>query len=252
MKYFKSRLIMDKRYWLMSLLFVIVINIDLLLLVKQRFSFSGQFLTFLAGSSLGHYPQMALLWILPAYLLVGPSRWYLQDVKVSQINLLTTRMRKSQYLQQLLRTSFISVATSALLALLLNYGLALLIFRNGSGNSYRMSDFQDGSDPFLYWQLLHPVFANLLTILLAAMILGLIAMAIMALSFIFKQIGYVFGLSMVAWVIPISTNYSILSVLQPFQDTSLAVQVMVLLAYIIVLLGVIYVGYRNEVHRDEL
>ncbi|WP_430490079.1 hypothetical protein [Lactiplantibacillus pentosus] len=252
MKYFKSRLIMDKRYWLMSLLFVIVINIDLLLLVHQRFSFSGQFLTFLAGSSLGHYPQMALLWILPAYLLVGPSRWYLQDVKVSQINLLTTRMKKSQYLQQLLRTSFISVATSALLALLLNYGLALLIFQNGSGNSYRMSDFQDGSDPFLYWQLLHPVLANLLTILLAAMILGLIAMAIMALSFMFKKVSYVFALSMVAWFIPISTKYSILAVIQPFQETTLTAQLMILLVYIIVLLGIICVGYGTEVHRDEL
>lgn len=72
MKYFKTRLMMDKRYWLMTLFFVIVINIDLLLIVKEREPFSGQFLTFLAGSSLGHYPQMALLWLLPAYLLLGP------------------------------------------------------------------------------------------------------------------------------------------------------------------------------------
>ncbi|WP_432225080.1 hypothetical protein ACRPMQ_01960 [Lactiplantibacillus argentoratensis] len=252
MKYFKTRLMMDKRYWLMTLFFVIVINIDLLLIVKEREPFSGQFLTFLAGSSLGHYPQMALLWLLPAYLLLGPGRWYLQDIKVGQINLLITRMRKPQYLQQLLRTSFISVAASALFALLLNYGLALLLFQNGSGNSYRMSDYQDGSDPFLYWQLLHPVLANLLTILLTAMILGLFAMAIIALSFMFKKISYVFGLSMVAWFIPISTNYSILSVLQPFQETTLTAQLMILLVYVIVLLGVICVGYGTEVHRDEL
>jgi len=252
MKYFRTRLAIDRRYWLMTVLLVIITIVDLLIIGKQRFSFSGQFLTFLAGSSLGHYPQMALLWLLPAYLMIGPSRWYLQDVKAGQVSLLVTRMKKRQYLGRLLRMTFCSTFISILLALLLNYALALVVFRHGSGSGNRMSDFQGGVKPFLHWQLLHPTITNLMTILIAAVLIGLLATAIMAVSFIFKKTSYVFALSMVAWFIPISTNYSIMGVLQPFQETALRTQALILAIYTLILLGITWMGYRSEVKRDEL
>lgn len=108
MKYYLYRLFHNQNFKMVFILLFIFMNIDLLILNYQMSDYHPDFSTFLAGGSLGHFMQMLVLWLLPIYLLLGESSWFIHDEKTRNSFILTTKFGKRKYIKLYLLNVFLS------------------------------------------------------------------------------------------------------------------------------------------------
>lgn len=252
MKYYWFRLKNNRNYKIVFILIFIFMNIDLLILNLQMNDYDPNHSTFLAGASFGHYAQMLILWVLPAYILLGASSWYSIDEKTKNSSILITRFGKKKYITKYLLSVFISSFFLIFINLLINYILALFINKGGTISAFAQSWNDYSSIGDLQFQLGNPILTNLIFIITTSFFIATFSVFISCLSFIFTKISYVFLLSFVLWLILITGNHSILLTFQPFTEYSFLHIGKIYISIVIILLIINLILSIYMVKKDDL
>lgn len=217
MRYYLYRVRHSLNYKIAFMIVFVFMNLDLMILKRQMPGLDPNFSTFLAGSSLGHYMQMLILWLLPAYLMLGVAGWFHIDEKNKTSSILTTRLGKKKYLKDYIISTFLTTFFLFFINFLINYAFAFLL-NQGNVDAPMVADPEYGHD--LYLQLLHPILTNFIIIIMTSLFISVYAVFMGSLSFVFNKASYVFLLSFSLWFVLISGNYSILLAFQPFCEFS--------------------------------
>lgn len=249
MKYYYQRLKNNRQFKIAFILLFIFMNIDLLILNYQMPDYNPHHSTFLCGSSLGNYMQMLVLWLLPAYLLLGTSSWFIQDDKTKNSLILTTKYGKKTYLNQYLKTVFLSTFLLFFINFLINYLCAYII--NYGEIQYSMLGYEY-IEPHLSIQYQHPFLTNIFFSLITSLFFSFYAIFIACISFIFPKLSYVLLLSFSLWLIFISGNHSILLACQPFCEYSYNYLFKIYMISTLIILTPSFLIYKFKVKKDEL
>jgi len=206
--------------------------------------------TFLAGNSFGHYMQMALLWLLPVYLMLSTSSWFCIDCKNQTHKILILKFGKKKYLKFYLLTVFLSNFFVFFINFLINYLLAFIINNSGKFSPYGINFNLDGSD--LALQLNHPIISNLIFIVITCLLIGIFSVFISCISFIFSKISYTFFVAMLIWLLLLTGDFSVMLIFQPFAEYSFSYigKIFAFVSVGIVTLSVFLYNYRIKL--DEI
>lgn len=252
MSYYFNRLKHNRNYKIIFLVIFILMTLDILILNSQMENYDPNFSTFLAGSSLGHYMQMLILWLIPAYVLLGESSWFILDEKTKNSSILISKFGKRKYIIYYLLNVLFSTFILIFANLIINYIIVNIINHGGtiSQFSYQGSDYSGIGN--LQEQLDNPIIANIIFIITTSFFIALYAVFTSCLSFLFTKLSHVFLLSFALWFIIISGDYSILLAFQPFAEYSFQYigKIYIILSIILMLSCLILSIYK--VKKDAL
>jgi hypothetical protein len=228
--------------------------IDLILLNNQwRGKFVPSQSLFLVGNSEGHMMQILFLWFLPIYLLIMVCENYIQDVETGENKILILKLGKKKYFGSNLFISFISSFAVFFLSLLLNFIISFIINKDGTHNpSAYISQQLLEVRPMLAYQLSHPVITNLVFILISSLLVGILALTITSICFIFPSRKYAYFLSFILWFLLIMGSSSILLIFQPFTEYPFKHLLKIILQTIILFSIIICSSYFYKVKTDEI
>ncbi|MCY8935671.1 hypothetical protein [Peribacillus frigoritolerans] len=248
------RLLTNKKSLFIILLIVFYPIIDLILLNYQwKEKFIPNQSVFLVGNSEGHMMQILFLWFLPIYLLIMVCENYIQDLSSGENNILILKLGKKKYFGSYLLFSFISSFSVTFLSLFFNFILSFIINMDGLQNpSAHISQKLLDLKPLLAFQLHHPTMTNLTFILISSFLVGILAVTITSICFIFPSRKYAYFLSFALWYLLIMGNKSILLIFQPFTEYSFSHLLHIFLQTIILFSCIICTSYVYKVKTDEI
>ena len=246
------------KFYFILVLFILIVMYDTYLCYGLTF-FSGPVpnksvwipaaASFLSANSHGHVPQMVLKWILPMYLLVVYGDSYIRDHKYSYTQILITRTGRKEVYKAKFMTAFISGFLVFMIPLILNYIVALILFRDGTYSP--MADFINNG-AILHFSILYPNITYMIYIVVASIIAGLCCMYGLAVSMLIPNIKYVYCIVYVIWYIFLACKYSISFVLQPFIEYDWDYVIPGFLLFAGVTAFLMLLAYIKKVKMDEI
>lgn len=212
-----------------------------------------EYATFLAGRSMGHFPQIILIWFLPVFLLILCCDNYTKDYKTGYRHAVILRKSRSYYYKTTLFGNMILSFIVMFLSLLLNLFLVYLIFKNGK-------DFQGLDSGHIYGNKLlsfsmgNPIATNIIYIVIFSVICSLCAGLNTVISWIFPDIKFLYPISFMIWFVHIlgDLSLSIVSVIQPFTEVKLADFWPIIIRFFITFILIILFGYFYRMRTDEI
>lgn len=262
LRYELFQLLHNKKKMLMIILFVFIICFDAFL--AYRSSFLCEYMqnpyydlnmvylntdtpstaAFLSGSSQGHIPQEIIFWLLPFYFLFINADLHAQEVKFNNFQLLKVRKSYNHIFFSKLSFSFLVGFLIMLISLLLNFIICLFVFKNGLNQNASASD--------LVWFLSdqYPNLAYVCYMFLVSIIVGVFNSAMTGLSFVLEQKIPLYILSFVIWYLQITSEYSLMYVVQPFIEYGSKYLITALIIFFISSLVIILIGYMKGKYND--
>lgn len=225
------RLFQTKRSRLIILLLFLLPIIDLLLNmlgplyqfwvnkeeVARAYISHPTFASFLSASSEGHFGQMLYFWILPVILLLLYDDFHIQEKKLGYRHILYTKISKRKFFTIRLRIAFLLPFALVFSSLLVNFGLASLIFQQGTYFG-GMEEYKDVSSKLFQLSLESPYMTYFLYICTTAVFVGVFSMFCISIVYLFPLYKQTFLLTFLAWVILNIGDYSIMYAFQPFTE----------------------------------
>jgi len=179
------------------------------------------YMTFLTGQN-SVYLQMLSLWLLPIWLLLYTSERYINDKKLGYDNILIGKLGKRKYIFTLIKVTFISGFLLLFIPLLINYIMAFLTSwdvpkTHSIDYLYRYEDAAKYSVEYFGWK--HPIFINMLFIIVSSFIAGLLAVTSLCFSFVVPDKRIVYPVVFLFWFGQIIIrNGSVMDIFQPFTE----------------------------------
>lgn len=254
MKSYYHRLIHNRKTQLMILLITLIVLSDILILINN---FSSAWLiphlaTFLAGSSMGHIPQIILIWFLPVFLLIMGSDNYIQDYKTGYRNIVASKEGRKRYYKTMLFGNMSFTFLVIVLSLLLNMIIAYLVFKEGTydmGNS--LSIYSE--NPLFTLVYSYPLASNIVYIIIFGFFASLCAGMATAISWIFPDVKYTYPLSFAIWFSQIlGLRYSIALIFQPFNEVYLEDFIIIFIKSAILFITIIIFAFIYKVKSNEV
>lgn len=254
MKMYLYRILKDRMKLAAVILLFLIPSMEIVQMAwhfHQGFSMlAPHYATFLSCNTIRHFLHKIMFWYLPVFVLIIANEDSIEDGNLGYRNVLEVRCGKKDYIKTKLAGSFAIVFLTVCLGLLLNMGLAYICFRNGT---YTMED----SDEILIRDIeiitkAHPVAANLVYIVIASFLAGLLASAGTALAISVKDRKLVYGLTFIIWFVPVIIEDSVMYVIQPFIGVNYEHVVPTFSGVVFSYIAIIGAAVWAEVRDDEL
>ena len=158
--------------------------------------------TFLGGFSIGGLRKL-LKWYLPLLLAIVVADDCIEDYRIGYKNILITKRGKNKYFALNMLKSFVISFLIIIIPLLLNLLMVYIVFAGGTYYS-------------------HPMFYNLLCILLLSLTGGVVGSGATALAMAFPNRFILYPLIFILWYIPSIAKQSIMMAFQPFTEYPLS------------------------------
>lgn len=206
---------------------------------------------FLSGTSLGHMPQMLLVWLLPLFLLLLYDDSYIRECRIGYNNIISVRTSKKSVFFSKIITGFIAGFTIIFFSMALNYLLSNLCFMGGT--SFRgLETAVNPSDGILYISLQHPVITYLIYIFAFSFIAGVYSVFCVSLSFVIGSYKMLYGACVVIWFLQILSPFSITYAIQPFIEYGLDKIIPAILILLALVLLSVIVGLYAKVKYERI
>lgn len=207
------------------------------------------FHAFLSGVSDSQISQMLLIWLLPIYHLLVYSDEYLIDRNNNCFNLIRTRCNIKRILIMRFAISFFEGFFLVFISIMINFLLCFFLFYGGE-NFMGLESYSQNSG--INMGINHPYYTYIAKVLMASLISGVLSMFCQSMTYIVKNIKYVYFSCSFFWIIQIISPYSITYCIQPYIEYGLNYRIPAFLLFAMASLIVIFIAYRYKVKNDEL
>ena len=175
--------------------------------------------TFLGGFSIGGLRKL-FMWYLPLPLAIVVADDCIEDYKIGYKNILVTKRGKNKYFVLNILKSFVISFLIIIIPLLLNLLMVHIVF---AGGTYLFMDPESiKAIPSMAEYYSHPMFYNLLCILLLSLAGGVVGSGATALAMAFPNRFILYPLIFILWYIPSIAKQSIMMAFQPFTEYPLS------------------------------
>jgi Protein of unknown function (DUF2705) len=237
--------------------FIIILLIPMLeivqLLIYQKSSdeiFHPAFAFYLSGSSIGHAPQILLLWFLPIYFLLLGADDAIQDYETGYRNILISKIGKKRYFLEKMITSFSISSIAMFITLFVNLILVSIIFAKGTFSKGLMEMEFEGNALFNF-SVKHPFITIIIFSIVACILAGLAGTLGASTSLFFLDRKYAYASAFFIWFLLVLNRQSLMFVFQPFTEYGFDVIVPILLLAIGVLIIIPIIVFIYEVRFNE-
>ncbi len=206
---------------------------------------------FLSGTSVGHMPQMLLIWLLPIFLLLIYSDTYIKEYQLKYHYIISTRIQNVKIFLAKLLAGFIIGFITVFLSLSLNYILSWIAFNGGT--SFRGLDYFIGTEEsLLSISLENPVITYIIYIFNFSVISGLYSIVCVSLSFCFRTYKLLYGVCIIIWFWQILSPYSLTFIIQPFIEYGFERIIPAAAVLILIVIVAVAVGYYSKVKYERI
>lgn len=207
---------------------------------------------FLTSGGYSNAPQILLLWLLPIWYLLLYGDSCIREYRCGYLPLMDTRISRAKYFltknaAAFLLTFFLNVGSLAL-----NYVLCWIAF---PGNDFRGMEYivaYGDAGAWLTYSIQHPVGVYILYILIFAALSGMLSCACVSLAMALRSYPLVYAVSFMLWYPQISTDYSVLSAMQPFIEYRADLTTWGILVYLLLAVAAVLVGYVRRVKYETI
>lgn len=252
--YYIKRIFNNKLKFLLSLLIVIYPIVDcamILIDVNRGASVPLPCTTSFLTSGLYNVCQILLLWYLPLYLLLIVADDCIEDYKTGYKNILISKLGKISYLTKNVFKGFFIGFTIVLISLIINFAMTQIIFAGGSYISYDSNTINEILN--LKTSFEHPVITNIIYIVLASFVSGIVGAGAVGISIALRNRLIVYPTVFIMWYIPTSAfERPIILALQPFTEYSILDALPSLLFVIAINIFAIVFAYIKELKYENL
>lgn len=248
------RILKNKRSWLSFCIVLCIPFFEIVqLLMYQKNSsevFHPAFAFFLTGSSIGHAPQIMLIWFLPIYFLMLLADDPIQDYQTGYRYILISKIGKKKYVLHKMLLSFVLSFVTMLVALAVNFMTVSIIFSGGTFTKGVMELNIEGNALFQF-SVNHPYITILVFSIISCFMAGFAGLLGSSMSLFFLDRKYAYAASFLVWFLMILKRDSIVYLFQPFTEYGLDVLIpTILFAKFVFLLIAIFV-FVYEVKYNE-
>ncbi|MBQ8043211.1 MAG: hypothetical protein IJ272_03550 [Clostridia bacterium] len=206
--------------------------------------------SYLSGSSEGHLTQIILLWLLPLYALNLFSDRYISEYSRGYVNVVLARTSRKKYYFAKIMASFIIPFGVYLISLLVNFGLAQIIFYEGYNfNGMELFAEYGGWFAFMYDS---PNLAYMIYALATAVAAGLCGVICQCVAFLTKKYVITYLITFFIWMAMVMMDDSITYLMQPFTEYGLDYMIRSGAILLGVTLICIVIVAAAKVKKDEL
>lgn len=209
------------------------------------------FASFLSGTSQGHVAQMLLIWILPLYLLLIYSDFYILEKKIGYSNIVFSKVSRNILLKTRFLLSFFLPFIIILSSLLLNFVLSLIVFKGGQ-SFMGLEMYPDHNGILLSLSLKHPNITYTIYLLVFSTLAGCCGLLCSALSLLLPNYKYVYPTSFFIWIIQIMLPNSLTYLMQPFIEYGFEEIIPASILFISIVFIFSLLAWRYKVKFDEL
>ncbi|MCD7826198.1 MAG: hypothetical protein LUH14_09600 [Clostridiaceae bacterium] len=226
MRSFLDRIFCDKIKLTIILILILLPTADVFIILfqsKTEILPYALYATFLSGYSKGHILQSLYLWFVPLYFLLITGDNCIEDYQTGYKSILVSKIGKASMIRKNLCISFMLPFLILVVGLTLNLIAAMIAFRNGAyspmGGEYAVYDALNMPETLLFkLSYTHPLSANLIYILAAAFLSGLISMVGTSFSLILHERKFVYSITFALWLGPLLMKNSSMLLFQPFSE----------------------------------
>lgn len=265
MKIQLQKILHDKGKLLLAILLLLFPAIEALQIMYQVYIYGDSmpyplYATFLSCYTRGHILHKLYFWFLPLYFLILVGDECIEDYDTGYKNIMIVKMGKRKYMKVRLLSSFLLPFFIVMCSLLLNLAAVCIIFRNGT--YIKLSE--EGAKPGIYdvvsmpealqfkLSYTHPLIANLIFMLIAAFLAGLISMAGASFAIAVHDRKIVYAVTFALWFVPVLMKNSSMLVLQPFSEYDFDVLAPIFLWMMGVYLSAVFLSAVWEAKINEI
>ena len=206
--------------------------------------------SYLSGSSIGHIPQMLLIWVLPIYLMIIYSDSYIREVREGYAPTVFSRMDRKRIIKDRFKLSFILPFVASFLSLLVNFLLSHIAFWGGS--SMNGLEMYIETQDFFAWSIQNANIAYIGYVVVYSLIAGGCGVICTGISFLFPNNKIAYALVFFLWIVQIISPYSLTYAMQPFIEYGPEYFIPALLIFVGMVVGVYSIAYIYKVKFDEI
>ncbi len=214
---------------------------------------------FLTGRSIGHLPQMAFVWILPVYCLSIYCDLFVVEKRSGFVEAVAARIGFSRYYVYKILFSFGFFFCITLVVLLINYGLACIVFNGGTDLGGMADNYltRGVGDAFNIWEIQHPYITYLLFVLSFSVITGGCGALCTAISILIPDYKRLYPICIFAWLIQFMLSFflgfqDITAAIQPFTEYNGTDFLAAHIIWLITILVAIFLVVVRRLHKDEI
>lgn len=255
-KYYFMRIINDRVklgiiiFFYASMIIQFHLAENLLLLKYGAPPISADYITFLAGGASSFLFQTLLLWVMPVILMLIFCDDCIEDYRTGNRNIMISKMGKRKYYVSIIFKSFLFSFLFFLTMLLLNWSYGKITMMGATSNQFESILQYMKPDGWFMLSYKHPNIVNLLYILGASLLAGIVGASCSVMATVLHNRKLVYPICFVPWFVAFKMRNSITMSIQPFTEYS-AIQgapayIIVCLAYIAIAVGLIVWEKKNE------
>ena len=209
------------------------------------------YVSFLSGTTHGHLPQMLLIWLLPLYILNLYSDRYISEYNRGYINIMLMKTGRLRYILTKMAASFIIPFTVMLGCLLINFGLAHIIYRGGyTFHGLEVLTYSEVNT----FMVTHGNLTYCIYMLMTCFTVGCCGVICQCIAMLVKKYAHTYIAGFLVWMALVIANakFTIINLIQPFttEEKDSAVPPLILLT--VLTLSVMFITVMIKRKRDEL
>lgn len=207
--------------------------------------------SYLSGSGHGHVLQMLLIWLLPLYVLNLFSDSSILEYKKGYRNLLLMRVSRKRHIFSKYSASFIAPFSVMAISLLINFGLAQILFAGGT--DFRGLEVFADDNAWFHFMYTYPNRMYLFFILLTSICAGLCGIITKSIALLSGKYSVTYFVSFLLWMGLVMTKYSVVYLIQPFTEYGLDYMIRSAgLLFALTMILVLFTVCRKASKYDEL
>lgn len=241
---------------ILLILMIVIYDLSLLLseYIKHGDAYYPAMAAFLSGNSRAHLPQMLLLWNLPIFLLILVGDNYIEERKKGVSAIIITKVGKRKYIIGKLIEGFTVSSIVMFSALLINYLLAIILFKEGVYDKQMFRGVENQPiNQLLLYSAHHKNIVYFGFLLVATFLSGLCGMVCTAVCLIFPEKIIAYPIAFLLWFLFVTIKgSSVMNLFQPFTEYDYDYLLPIFIKYISLAIFVILISYIVKVRRDEI
>lgn len=206
---------------------------------------------FLSGSSMGHFTQIVLFWILPLYFLMLYSDSCIEDEKIGYLKCLTSRVGRKEYYKTKFKIAVILPATLMFASLTINLILCVIFFHGGSMFG-GLEDFYQTMDGWFIFGHDYPYVYYLFYVCTSCLLCSLSSVLGLCCSLIFKNHFKAYPAAFIIWFLLILVPYGISNTAQPYTEYGIKYCFSGLGILALVVFSLVAIAYFMRIKKDEI
>lgn len=211
------------------------------------------FASFISASHIGRLPQILMVWAFPLYPLFSYADSFALQKQCGYYNILLTKTERKKVICSRLTAAFLIPFLVTLVVLLLNFGVANVIFRGGTSFTGLETALERGRvSGLLRISLLHPYVVYMAHILVFSLVTGLYGVFCAAVTFFIPKYTLLYPVVFFVWFSLLNLPYVILSIMNSFSEYPIREMIVSSFYYIAMVVATTVAAYIYKVKCDEL